>query len=65
MKKITLLLIGILFLSISIFFSLLYLNLFTFGYNTQKYVYFISSRIECLIGIVGILLIIIVLKKKG
>ncbi len=65
MKKILLVIIGVLFLSISIFFSILYLNLFTFGYNTQKYVYFISSRIECLIGIVGVLLIILGLKKKG
>ena len=65
MKKIILLGLGILFLSISLFFMILYLNLFTLGYSFFDYVYFINSRIECLIFYIGILLIIIGLKKKG
>lgn len=65
MKKIILLGLGILFLSISLFFMILYLNLFTLGYSFFDYVHFINSRIECLIFYVGIILIIIGLKKKG
>jgi len=65
LKRFFYLTLGILFVSISLFFLILYLNLFTFGYNMQKYVYFISSRIECLIGLIGILLIVVSLKKKG
>ena len=31
----------------------------------QYYVHFINSRIECLIFYIGIILVIVVLKKKG
>jgi len=65
MKKIFFLLFGILFVSIGLFFTFLYLNLFYFGYNIQKYVYFIIRRVECLIFFPGILLIVLSLKKKG
>lgn len=65
MKKIFLFILGILLISISCFFWILYLNLFSFGYNIQKYVYFISSRIECLLFLPGILLVFYSLKKKG
>jgi len=57
--------LGIFFITISLFFSLLYLNLFSFGYNILKYVYFISSRIECLLFLPGGLLVFFSLKKKG
>ena len=65
MKKIILLGIGILFLAISLFFMILYLNLFTLGYSFFDYVHFINSRIECLIFYIGIVLVIVGLKKKG
>ncbi len=65
MKKIILLGIGILFLAISLFFMILYLNLFTLGYSFFDYVHFINSRIECLIFYIGIILVIVGLKKKG
>ena len=65
MKKIILLGIGILFLAISLFFMILYLNLLTLGYSFFDYVHFINSRIECLIFYIGIILVIIGLKKKG
>ncbi len=65
MKKIILLGIGILFLAISFFFMILYLNLFTLGYSFFDYVHFINSRIECLIFYIGIILVIVGLKKKG
>lgn len=65
MKKVLFTFLGIIFVAISLFFAFLYLNLFTFGYNMQKYVYFISSRIECLLFIPGILLLFLAIKKKG
>ena len=65
MKKIILLGIGILFLAISLFFMILYLNLLTLGYSFFDYVHFINSRIECLIFYIGIILVIVGLKKKG
>ena len=65
MKKIFFLVFGIILLSISVFFAILYLNFFSFGYNMPKYVYFISSRIECLLFIPGILLLFLAIKKKG
>ena len=65
MKKIILLGIGILFLAISFFFMILYLNLFTLEYSFFDYVHFINSRIECLIFYIGIILVIVGLKKKG
>ena len=65
MKKIILLGIGILFLAISFFFMILYLNLFTLGYSFFDYVHFINSRIECLIFYIGIILVIVGLKNKG
>ena len=65
MKKIILLGIGILFLAIRLFFMILYLNLFTLGYSFFDYVHFINSRIECLVFYIGIILVIVVLKKKG
>ncbi len=65
MKKIFFLVFGIILLSISVFFAILYLNFFSFGYNMPKYVYFISSRFECLLFFLGILFVFFSLKKKG
>lgn len=36
-----------------------YLNLLTIGYNFYEYVNFISSKIECLFGPIGIILMIV------
>jgi len=64
MKKILFIILGIFFISISCFFSLLYLNLLTFGYTFLNYVYFISSKAECMIILPGILLLILGLRKE-
>lgn len=65
MKKIIILGIGILFLAISTFFMILYLNVFTFGYSFLDYVHFINRKIECLLFYIGFILIVVGLKKKG
>ena len=41
-----------------------YLNLMTIGYNFWEYVNFIIRRPECLIAIVGIILIILSIPKE-
>jgi len=57
MNKFLLIIIGILFTSIGLFFFLLYLNLFTLGYSFIDFVKFIIIRIEFWVLIIGILLI--------
>ena len=56
--------IGIIFCSISTFFLIIYLNLFTMGYSFLDFVKFINTRIECLLLYVGIILIIYSLERK-
>ena len=59
------LILAILFCSIGLFFNVLYLNLFTIGYTFLEYVYFIIRRVECNCFLVGLLLLLISMKKKG
>ena len=58
------LIIGIFFCSISIFFVILYINLFTMGYSFLDFVKFINTRVECLLFYIGIILIIYSLERK-
>lgn len=50
---------------ISLSYVILYLNLFSFGYNFLEYVNFISRRVECLIFFVGIIIIILTMTIGG
>ena len=58
-------LIGFGFTVIGSTYIILYLNLFTIGYNFIEYVNYIIRRFECLIFIIGILLIILSIFFKG
>lgn len=51
-------LVGILFMSIGLFFLILYTNLFTLGYSFWDFVHFISRKVECLLFLVGLFLLI-------
>lgn len=64
MKKIILILISILMLSLSLFFIIIYLNLLTFGYSFFDYVHFISRRLECMMFLIGILILVCCFKRK-
>ena len=44
---------------------ILYLNLFSVGYNFLEYVNFIFSRIECYFVIVGLIILILSMFIKG
>ena len=58
------LIIGVILCSISIFFFIIYLNLFTIGYSFIDFVKFINTRVECLLLYIGVLLIIYSLERK-
>ncbi len=65
MRKYIFFLIGIILISLSITFQILYLNLLTIGYSFLDYLLFIVKRLECLIIIPGIILIFTMLKMKS
>lgn len=46
-------------------FIILYYNLTTMGYNFLNYVNFISRRIECYYGIIGLIIMILSITVKG
>ena len=50
---------------IGLSYIILYLNLFTIGYNFLEYVKFIIRRIECLNFVVGVLLILLSIFYRG
>ncbi len=51
-------LVGILLMSIGLFFLILYTNLFSLGYSFLDFVHFISRKVECLLFLVGLFLLI-------
>ena len=62
--KIFLFLMGILIKSLSLMFIIMYLNLINMGFTLLDYLYFIITRFECLMIIIGIILIIISMYKR-
>jgi len=63
--RIMLFLLGIVLVSLGLSFVIIYLNLLNMGYNFKEYVHFIISKWECLIIIVGGILIFLSLYRKG
>lgn len=63
MFKIIIYLIGVLFTSLGIFFTIIYLNLLTLGYSFGDFVKFISRKLEFWFILIGIILIIISLER--
>ena len=63
--RITSFLIGFGFSIIGFAFIISYLNLIPLGYNFIEYVNFISRKIECLIGPVGLLITFLSIYLKG
>ena len=64
MKKRILLLTGMLLVILGLFFQILYLNLLVLGYSFSFYVHFISRKVEFSFLGIGILCLIIYLKRK-
>ena len=57
-----LLTLGIFLGSVGLMFIFLYINLFTFGYSFFEFVQFISTRLECLLFFLGLILIFFSMK---
>lgn len=64
MLRIILFIIGYIFSVIGLFFIFLYLNLFSIGYSFLEFVYFIIRSIYCDLFFIGIILIILALRRK-
>lgn len=65
LNRIFLFLIGFGLLIIGFTYIIMYLNLMAIGYSFIDYIVFIIMRIECLLSLIGIILILISLYKKG
>ena len=64
MLRIILFIVGYIFSVIGLFFIFLYLNLFSMGYSFLEFVYFIIRSIYCDLFFIGLLLIILSLRRK-
>ncbi len=63
MFKVILYILGILFTSIGIFFTIIYLNLLTMGYSFGEFVKFISRKPEFWFIFIGIIFIALSLER--
>lgn len=61
--RILLYIIGILIISISLSYMYLYTNLFTIGYTFKEYLFYILTRYECLMIILGIIIVVVSFRK--
>ena len=59
MRRLFFFLIGFGFSVIGFSYIILYLNLFSIGYNLEEYVNFIIRRLECYYSVFGLLIMII------
>ena len=65
MLRIILFLVGFGFSVIGFIYIIAYLNYLSIGYSFGSYLRFILTRIECLIGFVGIVMINVAVFMKG
>lgn len=65
MIRIFFFLVGFALMVLGFSFLILYLNLLTIGYNLEFYVNFITRRIECYYIVIGFIIILLTLLKKG
>ena len=50
---------------IGFMYIIIYLNLMSIGYNFLEYVKFISSRLECLNALIGIIIMVVTILASG
>lgn len=63
MFKLLLYFLGIIFTSIGIFFTIIYLNLLTMGYTFFEFVKFITSKIEFWFIVIGLICLVLSLER--
>ena len=66
MTRLFFLILGIILTVIGFTYIISYLNLFSLGYNFSEYGKFICSRPECIISIIGLIIILLtIITMKG
>lgn len=65
MIRITLFLLGFGFSAIGFMYMILYLNLFSIGYTIKEYLIFVLSRYECVLGLIGFVVLTFTIFYKG
>jgi len=65
LKRIFFFLLGFGLTNIGAMYIILYLNLMTIGYTFFEYVNFIIRRTECLIGLIGFIIMLLSIFIKG
>ena len=65
MMKVFYFLLGFLLMVIGFFYTIVYINLISFGYNIKEYFLYLTTRCECWSLILGLLIILISLFRKG
>lgn len=63
MFKVFLYFLGIIFVSVGIFFTIIYLNLFSMGYSFLDFVKFISMKVEFWLIFLGLVCLVISLER--
>lgn len=63
--KIFFFLIGFILMTIGFSYIIIYINLLTFGYSLSEFLIYIVSRYECYLVLIGLLIILLTLFRKG
>jgi len=64
MNKYILNIISYIFIIIGLVYIISYLNLLDIGYNFIEYVYFIIRRLECILFLIGIIILFVNNKRR-
>lgn len=64
MMKVFYFLLGFLLMVIGFFYTIVYINLISFGYNIKEYFLYLITRYECWFLVLGLLIILITLFRK-
>ncbi len=58
-------LIGVLFMTVGFSYIIVYLNLLSFGYTISEYLQYIITRYECILLLVGFIIVLTSVLRKG
>lgn len=64
MMRYILFLISFFMMSFGLTLIIIYINLFSFGYNIYEYLEFIFTNLECLCFFVGLIIMLFLLRKR-
>ena len=64
MMKVFYFLLGFLLMVIGFFYTIVYINLISFGYNIKEYFLYLITRYECWFLVLGLLIILVTLFRK-